>query len=119
MVVDYSQTINRFTQLDAYPLPKIENLVNNIAKYKVFSTVDLHSAYHQIPLDPSERHTALESHGKLYQFRRIPFGVTNEVACFQRKMDEFIKSNNINDCFACLENVTFCGATHRKIMIVT
>ena len=56
MVVDYSQTINRFTQLNAYPLPKIENLVNTIAKYKVFSTVDLRSAYHQIPLDPSERH---------------------------------------------------------------
>ena len=50
MVIDYSQTINRYTQLDAYPLPDIENMVREIAKYSVFSTVDLRSAYHQVPL---------------------------------------------------------------------
>ena len=53
MVVDYSETINKYTQLDAYPLPKIYEMVNEIAKYKIFSTIDLRSAYYQIPL--SER----------------------------------------------------------------
>ena len=46
LVVDYSQTINRFTLLDAYPLPRIEDMVNEIASYQVFSTLDLTSAYH-------------------------------------------------------------------------
>ena len=50
LVIDYSQTINRFTQLDAYPLPNIEKTVGDIACYKVFSTMDLKSAYHQIPI---------------------------------------------------------------------
>ena len=50
MVIDYSQTINRFTQLDAYPLPNINDMVQKIAQYSVFSTIDLRSAYHQIPL---------------------------------------------------------------------
>ena len=48
MCVDYSQTVNLFTKLDAYPLPKIKFLVNELAKYCAFSTFDLCSAYHQI-----------------------------------------------------------------------
>ena len=49
LAIDYSQTINRFTLLDAFPLPKINDLVNDIAQYRVFSTIDLRSAYHQVP----------------------------------------------------------------------
>jgi len=44
MVIDYSQTINRFTSLDAYPLPQIDQQVNELAKCKWFSTLDLKSA---------------------------------------------------------------------------
>ena len=50
VVIDYSQTINRFTQLDAYPLPRIEDQVAELSKCKFFSTLDLKSAYHQVPL---------------------------------------------------------------------
>ena len=45
MVIDYSQTLNRFTELDAYPLPKIDHQVHELAKCKLFSTLDLKSAY--------------------------------------------------------------------------
>ena len=48
--VDYSQKVNLFIKLDAYPLPKIEFLINELAKYCVFSTFDLRSAYHQVPI---------------------------------------------------------------------
>ena len=37
LVIDYSQTINKYTNLDAYPLPNIEETVNKISKYRVFS----------------------------------------------------------------------------------
>ena len=40
LAIDYSQTINRFTQLDAFSLPRISDTVNEIAQYKVFSTLD-------------------------------------------------------------------------------
>ena len=50
MVIDYSQTINRFTALDAYPLPRIDQQVNELAKCKWLSTLDLKSAYYQVPL---------------------------------------------------------------------
>ena len=48
MCIDYSQTVNLFTELDAHPLPKIEFLVNELANYRVFLMFDLRSAYHQI-----------------------------------------------------------------------
>ena len=54
MVIDYSQTINRFTHLDAYPLPRIDKLINEIAKSKYYSTVVLKSAYYQVPLATEE-----------------------------------------------------------------
>ena len=52
MVVDYSQTVNRFTLLDAYPLPNIDEQIAEIAEASVFSTLDLKSAYYQLPLHP-------------------------------------------------------------------
>ena len=76
MVVDYSKTINRYTQLDAYPLPRIDEMVSDITEYRIFSTLDLRSAYHQIPIKPEEKpYTAFEACGRLYQFRWIPFGL--------------------------------------------
>ena len=53
--IDYSQTINRFTLLNAFPLPDINNLINEMAQFRVFSTFDLESAYHQIPLNQEDR----------------------------------------------------------------
>ena len=40
MVIDYSQTITRFTELDAYPVPRIDDLMNNLASGSVYSTLD-------------------------------------------------------------------------------
>lgn len=60
MVVDYSDTINRFTELDAYPMPNITKMIDDIARY-VFTTLDLKSAYHQIPISHANRkYTALK-----------------------------------------------------------
>ena len=100
MAIDYSQTITKFTLLDAFPLPRIDELVNQIAQYRVFSTIDLRSAYHQVPLkDDDKPYTAFEARGCLYQFTRLPFGVTNGVACFQREMVKFVQEENLKATF--------------------
>ena len=110
MVIDYSQTINRFTQLDAYPLPRIDETVNKIAQYRVFSTIDLKSAYHQVPIKEEEKkYTAFEANHHLYQFCRVPFGVTNGVAAFQRTITDFILEESLEDTFAYLDDITICG----------
>ena len=70
MVVDYSQIINRYTQLDAYLLACIDEMVSDITKYRIFSTLDLRSPYHQIRIKPEEKpYTVFEVCGRLYQFR--------------------------------------------------
>ena len=110
MVIDYSQTINRFTQLDAFPLPFISDMINNISQYRVFSTIDLQSAYHQVPLRKEERpYTAFEASNGLYQFTRVPFGVTNGVACFQREMSDFVREEKLSGVFPYLDNISICG----------
>ncbi len=110
LAIDYSQTINRFTILDAFPLPNISEMVNKIAQYRVFSTIDLRSAYHQVPLkDEDKPYTAFEARGNLYQFTRLPFGVTNGVACFQREMVKFVEENHLKAVFPYLDNITICG----------
>ena len=118
MVIDYSQTINKFTLLDAYPLPRMRDVVNSVAQYRVFSTLDLTSAYHQVELPTVDRpYTAFQANGALWQWKRVPFGLMNAVPCFQRIVDQIIQDNECAATFAYLDNITVCGkdqAEHDK-----
>ena len=110
LCIDYSRTINRFTQLDVYPLPRIHDLVSKLAEYQIYSTLDLKSAYHQIR-EEEKAFTAFEGNGKLYQFCRVPFGVTNGVAAFQRTINDIIDHNNLK---AYVDNITIAGCTQAE-----
>lgn len=113
--MDYSQTIHIYTKLDAFPLPRISDLVANLARYKYFSTFDLKSAYHQIKLKQSDRkYTAFEANGQLFQFTCLPYGVTNGVPAFQRAMNEIVKEENLTDTFPYLDNVIIGGETEEE-----
>jgi len=58
--------INRYTHLDAYSLPRIDEMVERVANYKIFSTIDLRSAYHQIPIREEDKpYTAFEAGRRL------------------------------------------------------
>ncbi|KRX40031.1 Retrovirus-related Pol polyprotein from transposon gypsy [Trichinella murrelli] len=88
-MIDYSQTINRFTLLDAYPLAKINDM----------------RAYYQIPINARDKpYMAFEAGGRLYQFKRIPFGVTNGATCFQRVMDNILRVEKLKDTFVYVDN---------------
>lgn len=115
MVIDFSQTINRHTKLDAYPVPRIDEMVESLSKYRYFTTLDLSSAYHQIPIAEHERpYTAFEADGKLYQFKTIPFGVTNGVAAFQRTMDNIVSKEELEATFIYVDNITIAGLTQEE-----
>ncbi|KAA3682434.1 uncharacterized protein DEA37_0007583 [Paragonimus westermani] len=107
MVVDYSRTVNRFTYLDAYPLPHIDELVEKISQYEIYTTLDLQSAYHQVPIREDEKqYTAFEACCNLHQFCRIPFDFTNG---FQRLINNIITKANLKDTFVYVDNITICS----------
>lgn len=115
LVIDYSQTINRFTELDAYPFPHIDQMAAEVARYHFFSTLDLKSAYHQICLrDEDKKYTAFQANDRLYQFCVLPFGLTNAVATFQRSMDQLVERENLKDTFVYVDNITVCGMTQKE-----
>ena len=112
MVVDYSETINLFTNLDAYPFTNMESLLNSVAENEYFTQLDLKSAYHQVPIQEKDRiFTAFEANGNLFQFSRLPFGITNAVPVFQRLMDDMVRNYDLQRTYPYLDDITICGRT--------
>ena len=74
------------------------------------------SAYHQVRIRESDcKYTAFEVDGELWEFTRIPFGVTNGVSAFQRTINKIIKTENLEATFAYVDNVTVCGETEEEL----
>ena len=106
MCVDYSQTVNLFTELDAYPIPNIEEIVHKLSKYSVFATYDLKSANHQVPICLHDKpFTAFQAGDRLWEFNRIPFGVKNDGPVFQRIMGNIVKTDKLRDTVVNFDNV--------------
>ena len=115
MVINFSNTINVYTLVDAYPTARVDNILDKVATNVLFSTIDLCSAYHQIPLHHDDcKYTAFEACGKLFEFTCLPFGCTNAVAIFQRIMDAFIKKYGLKSTYAYVDDVIIGGTTQAE-----
>jgi Reverse transcriptase (RNA-dependent DNA polymerase). len=99
--------INAVTRRDAYPLPQIHDILDRLRSARYISTIDLRSAYHQIPLEESSKEiTAFTVPGRgLFHFKRMPFGLTNAPATFQRLLDRLIGSEMEPNVFAYLDDI--------------
>lgn len=84
-------------------------MISDIAKYTTFSTMDLKKVYREVEIDPKEKpYTDFEACGRLYQFRLIPFVVTDGVASLQWVIDKIITDKQLQDTCAYIDNVTVC-----------
>lgn len=88
-VVDFRQ-LNKVTERDAYPLPFVSATLDKLRNARFLSTLDIKSAYWQIPLsEESKPLTAFVIPNKgLFQFRRMPMGLHNAPATWQRFIDQ-------------------------------
>jgi len=92
--VDY-WALNAVTRTETFPLPRVDDLLDQLGNSRFFTTLDLANGYWQIRLSQSSREkTAFSVPQGLFEFRVMPFGLTNAPAVFQRLMEQVLAGLN-------------------------
>ena len=82
---DFKLTVYKASRLDTYPLPRIDDLYASLAGGQSFTELDLKNAYLQIELEEeSKKYVTINTSRGLFQYNRLPFGVSSSPAIFQR-----------------------------------
>jgi len=91
---DYRK-LNAITIKDEYPVPLINDVTTRLAEAKYFTKLDLEKAYHQIPMAEEDiKKTAILTPFGLFEYLKMPFGLKNAAATFQRQMDNILSKLN-------------------------
>ncbi|KAM8718236.1 hypothetical protein ACLKA7_000938 [Drosophila subpalustris] len=115
MCVDYRQ-LNARSVPDAYPLPRINHILEKLRNAKYISTLDLKSGYWQIPMaEGSREYTAFTVPGRgLYHWKVMPFGLHSAPATFQRALDGVIGPDMEPHAFAYLDDIIVIGSSMKE-----
>jgi hypothetical protein len=102
--------LNLVLEADVNPLPNLLDFSDRLARCKVFSKIDLHKGYWQIPVRPEDRQkTAVITPFGLFDFLQMPFGLRNAGNSFQRMMDRVLAGLPFAYCY--LNNLHIASPT--------
>ena len=88
MCVDYT-SLNRACPKKSFSLPRIDQLIDSTSGFEILSFMDAYADYNQIMMDPTnEEHTAFTTDKGVYYYKRMPFGLKNARATYQRLMNK-------------------------------
>lgn len=116
LVVDFRK-LNEKTVKDRYPMPVITDVRDKLGKATYFSALDLASGYYQIEMTAEDMaKTAFSAEGGHYEFTRMPFGLTNSPATFQRVMDNVFKELIGKCCLIYLDDIIIFSSSLQEHM---
>jgi len=105
LVVDYRK-VNSKILFDSYPLPTIDQALEQFHGAVVFSVLDLNSAYFQVPLSPCSRHvTAFCTPFGLFEFNKLPMGISVGSQGLSRVVDELFTDQKNDFVFNYLDDL--------------
>ena len=108
--VDYRH-LNAVTKKDVYPLPRVDDLLSSLGGAKYFTSLDLASGYWQVELDEDAKlKSAFTTYNGLYEFVRMPFGLCNTPATFQRLMQKVLAGLEWKSCFVYLDDILIASS---------
>ena len=106
-------TVNPYITVDKHPLPKPEDLFASLSGGKKFTKIDLSHAYLQMMLDDeSKNFMVINTHKGLYQYTRMPFGISSAPVNFQQVMDIILQGLPNVLCY--LDDIVITGATDQQ-----
>lgn len=104
-VVDY-RDLNRVTRVDPYPLPNIQETLSQLGSARRFTVVDMTSGYWQIEMDSRDREkTAFNTPSGHYHWTRMPMGLVNSAAVWQRTADVVLAGLLGKICYVYLDDI--------------
>ena len=108
-VTDYRK-VNLCTTADNYPIPRIDDCIDQVGQAKFISKFDLLKGYWQVPLTESaKRISAFVTPDGLYQYHVMPFGMKNASATFQRLMNKVLQG--LPHCHVYIDDIVLSNDT--------
>ena len=115
MCVDYQQ-LNTNTVKDSYALPRSEEILEALGGNLYYTVLDMKFGYHQVEVEESHKQRTAFTVGPLgfYEFNRLPFGLVNSPATYQRFMEGVLGDLHLEICFFYLDDLIIFSKTYEE-----